>query len=213
MKYRISGLHRVFAAILLFMSPAAWGQDVDALLSRWDQRLEQPSLISCRIRQRKRVSLIRGDVSLAGRLYFMFPRFLRMEMEGDENFDLYCDGETIHIIDHDLEEQEVVPFNQWSRGEGTGRLAHPLAGMTKEEILRSHAIVYDSSSAEYVVKPKATAAGFRAIRFKVDSMDRIKWMKIFLVNGDWTETEFSHWRKHDRVSTHFFRYLKKDGKG
>lgn len=213
MKDRISGVYRILTAILLLTGPAVRGQDIDALLRKWDQRLAQPALISCRIRQRKRVSLIRGHVSLAGKLYFMFPRFFRMEMKGDENFDLYCDGEKIHIIDHDLEEEEVILFQEWSRGKTTGRLAHPLAGMTKEEILRSHEIVYDASSAVYVVTPKDPVAGFRTIRFKVDTMDRIKWMMVLLNNGDWTETEFSRWRKHKPVSTHFFRYLKKSGTG
>ena len=85
----------------------------------------------------------------------------------------------------------------------------PLIGQKREEIKKNYQIKYKEDKSFYEVTPISLSShSYKKIYFKIGSMDKIKWMKLIYKNNDWTETEFSKWKQHDKVSDYFFKYLK-----
>lgn len=199
----------MMTASLLLFSSGLKGQDIDALLAKWEKRLQKENLISCRIKQTKKISLLKNEISLNGTFYYKYPHFFRVEIKGDQNYDIYCDGETIHVIDHDLEDHEVYDFKDLSSNNRLNTLLHPVIGQTQEEIKNNYEITFLAETGLYELTPKLSSnRSYENIVFRVDSMDRIKWMKVLYQNSDWTETEFSNWKEFAKVSDYFFKYLK-----
>ncbi len=199
----------VLTAFSLFFTPFLKSQDIDSLLTKWENRLKKENLISCDIKQNKQIEFLKDKISLKGRFYYKYPHFFRVEIKGDENYDIYCDGETVCIIDHDLGETEVHDFDVLSSQNRVQQLIHPVIGQTKEDIRNNYDILFHEDTHSYELTPKSlSGSSYKTILFKVDIADRIKWMKIFYKNSDWTETEFSNWKELDKVSDYFFKYLK-----
>ncbi len=186
--------------------PAQADLRVDTLLDKWDRQLAGGNMVSCRIRQEKRIFLLRDPIQLEGRFYFMYPDCFRVELNGDENFAVYSDGRSICVVDHDLDEVRTYDQGEGTLPQDTARLVHPLAGRTRKEILAANVIEYDRSKQEYVMTPRSAGATYAVVNFRVDHLERLVWVRVSYANGDWSETEFSRWRRHDRVSRHFFRY-------
>ncbi|MGM0466739.1 MAG: LolA family protein, partial [Acidobacteriota bacterium] len=185
------------------------GQDIDTLLNKWETRLKKQNLISCRIKQIKKITFLKNEISLKGQFYYKYPHFFRIEIKGDENYDIYCDGNKVHVIDHDLKENEVYDFEELYSQNRLNKLLHPVIGQTQEEIKNNYEITFNENDEVYELTPKTLSSrSYEKIVFKVDSMDRIKWMKVLYKNSDWTETEFSNWKELDKVSDYFFKYLK-----
>lgn len=199
----------VLSVFSLLFSSFLKSQDIDTLLTKWENRLKKENLISCDIKQTKKIEFLKDKISLKGKFYYKYPHFFRVEIHGDENFDIYCDGETVSIIDHDLEESEIHDFNSLSSQNRIQQLLYPLIGQTKEDVKNNYDIQFHENTHSYELTPKSfPGSSYRTILFKVDLADRIKWMKIFYKNSDWTETEFSNWKELDKVSDYFFKYLK-----
>jgi len=197
------------SAFLLFLPFESKSQDTDALLAKWESRLKKQNLITCRIKQIKKIAFLKNEISLTGQFYYKYPHFFRIEIKGDENYDIYCDGEKIHIIDHDLQEHEVYEFEDLYSQNRLNKLLHPVIGQTQEEIKINYEIIFKEADHLYELIPKALSSrSYKKIIFEVDSMDRIKWMKVIYKNNDWTETKFSNWKELDKVSDYFFKYLK-----
>jgi outer membrane lipoprotein-sorting protein len=193
----------------LFLPFESKCQDIDALLTKWENRLKKENLIFCRIKQTKKITFLKNKISLKGRFYYKYPHFFRIEIKGDENYDIYCDGEKIHIIDHDLKENEVYDFKDLYSQNRLNKLLHPVIGQTREEIKSNYEITFNKDNELYELIPKTLSSrSYKKIIFDVDSMDRIKWMKVLYKNNDWTETEFSNWKELDKVSDYFFKYMK-----
>lgn len=185
--------------------PVHADQRAEKLLEDWDQQLSKGKMVSCCIRQQKQISLLQGLIQLEGRLYFMYPDCFRIELNGDENFSAYADGKSICVVDHDLDEVQIYDQDNGSLPQNIDQLVHPLAGRSREDILAANRIEYDRSRQEYLMTPKSPASPITIVRFRVDGLKRLVWARVHLANGDWTETEFSRWRRHERVTRHFFR--------
>jgi len=184
-------------------------QDIDSLLLKWENRLKKENLISCRIKQIKNISFLKNKVFLEGEFYYKYPHFFRMEIRGDENYDIYCDGEKVYIIDHDLGEKEIHDVEELYSRKRPNKLALPLLGQTREQIKKNYKIIFQKKGQLYEVHPLShTSQSYEKLHFKIDNMDRIEWMKIFYKNSDWTEIEFKKWKEHGKVSDYFFKYLK-----
>ncbi|MBD3415390.1 MAG: hypothetical protein GF421_13310 [Candidatus Aminicenantes bacterium] len=184
-------------------------QDIDELLTKWEKQLKDQNLITCDIKQTKSTEFLVDEVSLHGTFHYKYPHFFRIKLKGDENYELYCDGQTIHIIDHDLGEVKAYDFEDLTSQQGMPRLLIPVLGETKTEIKNNYEITYDESKDQYRLEPKGTSnLTYKSIAFRVDQRDRIQWMKVTYSNHDWTETEFKNWKEHGPVSDYFFKYLK-----
>jgi outer membrane lipoprotein-sorting protein len=206
---KILGLGVVLAGGLLFSSPP---ETVDEILSRLEKKYNATETVSCRFSQTKTISQLEGIGRLEGRLYFKRPHFFRVEFRGPEKFTIYCNGKKIWLEDLDLDEVEVYDFSELGANDRLSRLLPPVFAADFEELKRAFTarLVSKEGGAdrlELVPKP-GSAYSFRNLRFDVDSLSRIPWMKIVYANGDTTEMKFRGWRSQPEISDSFFEYLK-----
>jgi outer membrane lipoprotein-sorting protein len=195
--------------MILSLSFSLFGEDIDSLLNKWEERIKDEKLISCKMLQTKKISYLKDPIKIGGTFYFKYPHFFRLEMRGDENYDLYCDGTIITIVNHDLDEKEVYDVKDLDPDQGGKKLLPPLINQTREDIEANFQISFSATDDLYEVMPKSMADySFKKLDFKIDAEKRIKWTKLIYHNEDWTETVFSKWKKHGDVSDYFFKYLK-----
>jgi outer membrane lipoprotein-sorting protein len=196
-------------ALILLLSFFLFGDEIDELLTKWEERLKDEKLISCKMAQVKKISFLKDPVKISGTFYFKYPNLFRLEMRGDENYDLYCDGTVITIVNHDLDEKEVYDLKDLDPSQSGKKLLPPLINQTREDIKENYQISYSEADELYEVLPKSMADHpFKKLDFKIDAEKRIKWTKLIYHNEDWTETMFSKWKKHGDVSDYFFKYMK-----
>jgi outer membrane lipoprotein-sorting protein len=195
--------------MILSLPFSLFGEDIDSLLSKWEERLKDEKLISCKMTQTKKISYLKEPIKVSGTFYFKYPNLFRLEMSGDENYDLYCDGTIITIVNHDLDEKEVYDLKDLDPDRSGKKLLPPLINQTRADIEANFQISFSESDDLYEVLPKSLADhSFKKLDFRIDAENRIKWTKLTYHNEDWTETVFSKWKKHGDVSNYFFKYLK-----
>ena len=195
--------------MILLFSFNLFGDEIDALLTEWEERLKDEKLISCKMEQIKKISFLKDPVKVSGIFYFKYPNLFRIEMRGDENYDLFCDGTIITIVNHDLDEKEVYELKDLDPNQRGRRLMPPLINQTRADIKANFQISFGATDEQYEVLPKSLANHpFKKLNFKIDAKKRIKWIKLIYHNEDWTETMFSKWEKYGDVSDYFFKYLK-----
>ena len=134
---------------------------------------------------------------------------MRMEMRGDENMNLYVDGESIWLEDLDLQEVERFDLEGLNLEGRHSRLLPPVFLSSVPELKEEFTISLDETADQDVLEivPKdASVSSIERIRFSVDSLSRIRWMRVDYANGDWTEAKFSNWKRLPNISIHYFRY-------
>jgi len=203
---RMTSLLIIMAVIPFSLTASDRNSEVDALLNKWEKRFRQKKVISCSLFQKKKIRQLAGETVLEGKLYLKYPRFFRLEIRGDENYDLYCDGETVTLEDHDLEETEVYRFEDLGTKQELRQLMPPLLGQSRDEVERNYTIISLPEKNLFKVTPAAAVSQpFKELYFKVTSLGKIKWMRIAYPNGDWTETTFKNWQQSAGISDDFFR--------
>ena len=120
--------------MILLLSFHLFGDEIDSLLTKWEERLKDEKLISCKMIQTKKISYLKDPVKISGTFYFKYPNLFRLEMRGDENYDLFCDGMIITIVNHDLDEKEVYELKDLDPNQGGRRLLPPLINQTRADI-------------------------------------------------------------------------------
>jgi len=199
----------LFSSSLIIGSPQ---QDKkDRILNRLEKKYNTTETFSYRFKQIQSISQLTEPISHTGSLVFRRPHFIRMEMRGDENLNLYMDGESIWLEDLDLEEVERFDFERLNLEGRLSRLLPPVFLSSVTELKEAFNISLDKTADQDVLEiiPKdALVSSLKRIRFSVDSHSRIRWMRVDYTNGDWTETKFSKWRKLPKISRHYFRYRK-----
>lgn len=202
---RMISLSIIMAVIPFFLTPSNRNSEVDTLLNKWEKRFMQKKVISCSLSQKKKIRQLAGETVLEGKLYLKYPRFFRLEIRGDENYDVYCDGETVSLKDLDLEETETYRLEDLGTKQELRQLMPPLLGQSRDEVERNYTIISLPENHLFKVTPAAAASQpFKELYFKVTSLGRIKWMKIAYPNGDWTETTFKNWKQTAGISDDFF---------
>jgi outer membrane lipoprotein-sorting protein len=195
--------------MILLLSFHLFGDEIDSLLTKWEERLKDEKMISCKMEQIKKISFLKDPVRISGIFYFKYPNHFRIEMRGDENYDLFCDGTIITIVNHDLDENEVYELKDLDPNQRGRRLLPPLINQTRADIKENFQISFNATEEQYEVIPKSMANHpFKRIDFKIDAEKRIKWIKLIYHNEDWTETRLSKWKKWGDVSDYFFKFLK-----
>jgi len=196
--------------ILPFSQVRGQETELNDLLSRLEEKYETTDSLSCRFTQTKSISQLVGKIEFKGEMIFRKPHFLHLELHGEENLNIFADGETIWLEDLDYDEVESFPF---ATLKDSGRLSHlipPLFLSGSEDLRSSFDIeLLPNEGDRHVLEltPK-TSSPIARIRFAVDSQSRINWMTISYSNGDFTETRFHGWKKLPNISKHFFRYRK-----
>ncbi|MFC2169670.1 outer membrane lipoprotein carrier protein LolA [Acidobacteriota bacterium] len=162
--------------------------------------------------QRKKISQLEGDLRFTGRIYFKKSNFIKMELQGDENLNIYCNGEKIWVEDTDLGEVETYDFHKLRSSRRLSRLLPPVFLHSVQSLKEYFEISLIETEGrrdrlELIPKPGSNFS-FTYLRFDVDSWGRIPWMKVEYENGDSTEMEFRKWARHPEISDYFFQYRK-----
>jgi len=182
--------------------------EVDKILNNLEKKYNSTEAFLYEYKQDKSVSQLIETMHFTGKLVFRKPHFIRMEMRGDENLNIYVDGENIWLEDLDLEEVEKHDFAEMSAGGRFTRM-FPVFLRSMDELKSQFKITLlkKEGGQNYLeLIPKSDASSLASIKFSVDAWSRIRWMKVIYTNGDWTETRFHGWKKMPGISKHYFRY-------
>ena len=184
--------------------------EVDAILDKMEEKYDTIEALFCRYEQTEKISQLTEDVHLEGKLYFRKPHFIRMEMRGDENLNLYVNGEKIWIEDLDLNEVETIDFDQMNTNRRLARFLPPFFARTIDELkeLFSISLIPTKKGKDRLeFSPKSTGEyKFKSFQFDVDSRGRIPWMKIVYDEENIKEMRFRGWKKIPKTSKYFFQY-------
>jgi outer membrane lipoprotein-sorting protein len=201
----------LMAALILCPAASAAQQfGADDILRRMELKYEESDGFSYGFKQTKSIAQIDGLLNLEGTLTFRKPHFLKLELRGDENLNLYVDGKTIWLEDLDLEEVDSYDFEQLgSERRLSGLLPHAVVRSIEElEAIYDVELSKEEGKLAYLelTAKNPSERGPRECRFSVDRRSRLRWMKVVYGNGDFTETHFMAWRKIGDIPEEFFAY-------
>ena len=91
-----------------------------------DEMLDSVEAVACGIEQVKTIEQFEGGIRLEGSLLYQKPHFIKLELGGDENISLFSDGETVSLVDRDLEEVETFSIQGADKQRQLSRLLPPL---------------------------------------------------------------------------------------
>ena len=173
------------------------------------ERARVMEAVSCAFRQTKTIEQLEGDVILEGTLLFQPPRSFRIEVEGDETYLLLCDGESVWLVDRELQITDEVPLDQAMSQRDLARLLPPFLAETPEDLLGRFEAVHsgrqESRDLITLTPKQSTSRAYNEIRLEVDGRFRVRRAIIRYVNGDRVDTLFDSWRRLSAIPVHRFR--------
>jgi outer membrane lipoprotein-sorting protein len=199
--------------VTVILSAAALGfqaTEVDKVLERLERRFDGTDAFSYEFIQKKAVIQLAEPLHFKGVLTFRKPHYIRLELRGDENLNLYVNGEKIWLEDLDYGEVETFDFGMMASEKRLSRLLPPTLQQSVKELKDVYDIALtkkDGNISYLDMTPKTPDAyGVKTFQFSVDQHSRLRWMKVSYENGDLTETTFSEWKKLPQMSIHLFEY-------
>jgi len=200
------------ALVIGFALPVHAGggdEQVDQTLGRLKERYESVDTVSCRYRQSRSLQQLEGEIRVEGTILFQKPHFLKMEMRGDENVDLYCNGETIWIVDLDLDEVEALDADEVRTMGGRLQMIPILLFSSPEEIKSRFDVEYIEVDGRPRLRLSPLPDGehrFQLLTVELGIQDRVRSTEVLFSNGDRVETHFRDWKRLPRVSRYTFEY-------
>jgi len=211
-------VHRLISVLLclsLWAAPSSLDQDkkLDEILDRIGNKYDTTQALFCRFEQWETISQLKQQIHLEGKLYFRKPHFIMMEMRGDENLDLYVNGEHIWLEDLDLDEVEVFDFQERNSNRLLMRFLPPFFLRSFEELRELFDIAListeDGDSRLELIPLDPGNSTFESLQFDVDDLGRISWLKMVYDAENVKEMRFRGWKKTPEISKYFFQYRKK----
>lgn len=202
----------VFVVSLLLIEGMILPADekVDKILKKMEDRYATTEALSCRYQQTENIRQLTAEIQLEGKLYFRKPHFIMMEMRGDENLNLYVNGEKIWIEDLDLDEVESYDFHLLNGNNRITRFLPPLFLNSIQDLKEwfDISLVHTSGGKNRLeLRPKSKDTfQFEFIQFDIDSLGRIPWMKVKYDDANYKEMKFWDWQKIPKTSKYFFQY-------
>jgi outer membrane lipoprotein-sorting protein len=201
-----------FAIMSVLVNPVSTFQQnkLDEILAKIEKNYDTTEGLFCRYEQTETISQLTDEIHLAGKLYFRKPHFIMMEMRGDENLNLYVNGEKIWIEDLDLDELEVIDFQHLGKNNRISKLIPPFFLNSIEELKKHFDITLIQSEKgpnrlELIPKPES-GFNFISLQFDIDRYGRIPWMKVIYDERNSKEIWFRDWEKIPKISKYFFQY-------
>ncbi len=181
----------------------------DKVLEKLAQRQESFEAVTCEYQQKKRLKQIDGEIRVKGKIQFQKPHYLRMDLTGDENLDILCNGQKIWIVDRDSLEVEIHSLEENTKS----RLARnlPFLYFFQLDEIRSHFTVTktgdskDGNVLELVPLPGRDFP-FLRLTLELDGRDRLRRAVVEYSEEERIETTFSNWNRIEKVSVHHFEY-------
>lgn len=213
MKIKTKGCGLFSLSLMLFLiNPAQALQDekLDEILAKIEKNYNTTEALFCRYEQIETISQLTEEIHLEGKLYFRKPHFIMMEMRGDENLNLYVNGEKIWIEDLDLDEVEEIDFQQLGKNYRISRLLPPFFLKTIEqikELFDISLIQLGGGKNRLELLPKSNGEfNFISLQFDIDRYGRIPWMKVIYDQENFKEIKFRDWEKLPKISKYFFQF-------
>ena len=200
------------AALAAFTVAPASAQPKTAaeIMDKLQETTDSVEAFSCRIRQVKTIEQFEGEIRLEGPLLYQKPHYVKLDMEGDENISLYSDGDSIWLVDRDLEEVEKVPTEGANAKRRLARLLPPLFFLSREEVEEGFEIVStEPQLSEHRLEMTPRVEGefpFERLDVDIDGRFRIRRMALRFSNGDSVDTFLQDCKKLGRISTTVFQY-------
>jgi predicted exporter/outer membrane lipoprotein-sorting protein len=178
------------------------------IMAKLQERWQDTEAVSCKFRQTKSLQAIDGPIVLEGSLLYMKPRFLRLEVSGDENLVITSDGETLWVEDRDLGEVEEMSLA--TRGDADPTSLLPLLLSSPAEWSKRFDIVVEKSAGGperlvFTSRPDGPPTPIARIETELGTMLRIRRTVVTYRNGDSVETEFRAWTRTENLSKYLFR--------
>ena len=176
------------------------------ILQRIQRKMAATEAVSCRFSQTKKIQQVSGPVNLSGSILFQKPRFLKVQLRGDANMDVFVNPQTVTLVDLDLEEVETHPVNDLVQSD---HWLSPMLMFIDPHKIDSDFIgsmVGDPRHRILRLVPKHKQS-LRAIEFQVDNFLRVRWSRFRYQNGDMVDTRYTSWRKRKKVSEKVFQHF------
>ncbi len=197
----------------------AWPQAGEAqtrsaseLMDGMAETLDSVEAVACNIKQVKRLKQLDGAITLEGPLLFQKPHFIKLELSGDENLSMFCDGESVWLVDRDLEEVDTFDLSSADRDRQLSRMLPPLFFLTREELeerfdITSVAPAAGDGKHGLAMVPKTEGEfPFERLSVYMGGATRVQRMTMEFSNGDRVETDLEGCRKRPRTSLAVFKY-------
>ena len=203
------------AALLLFVGLSAQPglaqtHTASQLMDEMAENLDSVEAVACGIEQVKVLKQLEGAIRMEGPLLYQKPHFIKLELEGDENMSLFSDGETVWLVDRDLEDVEKFSIQGAEKQRQLSSLLPPLFFLTREETEERFEISATASErwAHRLELTPKTMGDYPFERLVVDLSGRFRTQQIRMEfkNGDSVETRLKNCAKRPRTSLVAFRY-------
>jgi len=204
------------AALALFAGLAAqpsFAQTHTAsqLMDEMAENLDSVEAVACGIEQVKVLKQLEGAIRMEGPLLYQKPHFIKLELGGDENISLFSDGETIWLVDRDLEDVEKFSIQGADKERRLSSLLPPLFFLTHEEIeerFETSAVPPERWAHRLELTPKSQGDyPFKRLVVDLSGRFRTQRMRMEFENGDSVETRLKNCVKRPRTSRLAFQYL------
>jgi uncharacterized protein len=186
---------------------------LEKILNSLEKKYNTTEAFAYSFDQVKFLQQLTEPMEFKGTLVFRKPHFIRMEMRGEENLNLYVNGEFVWMEDLDFEEVDQFDFAEINSQGRLTRILPPVFVDGISTMKEKFQVRLDETMDQDVLELiplESHVSPLRSIRFAVGSFSRILWMRTDYTNGDWTETRFSGWKNMPKISEHYFRYRKKN---
>ncbi|MCG6963184.1 MAG: MMPL family transporter [Acidobacteria bacterium] len=200
----------LLGGLVLVPATAGAADSADEVLALLQKRYERMKAVSCNLRQIKTIRQLEGEVHLEGSLVFQKPNLVKLILHGDQELEVINNGQTVWIVDHDLDEVESYTLDEL--GQEGGRLAgFGLVVLADPGDLRRlfsivHTEVEGGDQLELRPLP-SSGLGVSSVVVEVDRLGRLRHTVVTHANGDRIETTFTRWRRRPTMSTALFRYV------
>ena len=212
MKVRLPPLVLLLLAAFGTGAQEPQSEKIARILDRLEKRYATTDAFEYRFSTTKTLVQLTGPFELEGRVVFRKPHFLRMEIRGEENVDIYVNGDSIWLDDLDLGEVETYDFARMKRARRLSRLLPPLFLSGTDELREQFdlRLVEEQGDEALELIPREADSTLTKIVFSSDGRSRIRWMRREWKNGDRTETRFRGWKRLPDISQYYFTYLKEE---
>lgn len=172
--------------------------DFDSLVQDVEKKANLVRQFRADFTKTRETAMFNRDVSVKGRLIFQKPGKFILTMTGDINVELVSDGNTIHLI-HDNKDQEVFQVEgerDLSRfadplmllinsiGQGGLRRFRPVKNESQEDLM----------TVEFQPRNETNFERIRSVTVQLSSQGEIKKVVMLAIDGERDEIVFDSWR-------------------
>ncbi|MBZ0172733.1 MAG: outer-membrane lipoprotein carrier protein LolA [Phycisphaerales bacterium] len=183
------------------------GPTVELFLAELEEEYQRIQALSYRFEQVQRMPELTSEIALSGSVLHQRPAELRIEVRGDESFDLLSDGRSVWWIDNELGKVDELSLAAF-RDAPVARLLPPLLLESPANWRRSLRVVAfedAGSGRRLVLEPLQAGGRFENLALVFRGL-RLQRSIVRYGENDEVITDYSNWRRLGAVSHTLFRY-------